>query len=128
MCITLYYNKSYVNVVSIQESKCTVLTLLVMWDDKRVSLGYDWPSNKLQKEGHPLLNRSWPWITESTESKTEDNRGLLYFIHLLHLQGQYSARKLEDPKKWQMANEQGTWRQLRETVFLGRWKVEGRDS
>lgn len=41
MCITLYYNKSYVNVVSIQESKCAVLTLLVMRDDKRVSLGYD---------------------------------------------------------------------------------------
>lgn len=81
-----------------------------------VSLETYWPSDNIQKEDHGLPNRSLPWVTETIESKTADNRGLLYSIHLLHLQEHSTVpgnQKIQKNDRWLMSKaHEGSRRKL----------------
>ena len=52
-----------------------------------------------QKDNHLLLDQGWPWVTETTESKTTDNGGLLQF-HNFQLRDPWATRShIKPPSK-----------------------------
>ena len=95
--IIIYYNKSYVNVVSLSSKYLTVVysSFFLWWcemikclhDEMKwgewhkhcdLMLGYYWPSDDTQKKDHLPSGCGWLWVTETQESKATGHRTILY--------------------------------------------------